>query len=131
MGATCATAPGCRRRRGCGVVAVRLGVWGTGTGDEVTMSIAGQVKRRALDEIAARQIAADEKRRQEVGRQQQATVVSPNQWCFSNRLPRTVGASSRAAVRGAKRNHSHLSYQRSMAADSRADRQIRMKAPKY
>ena len=90
-----------------------------------------EAKRKALEEIAARQIAADEKRQQEVERQQQATVVSPNQWCFSNRLPRTVGASSRAAVRGAKRNHSHLSYQRSMAADSRADRQIRMKAPKY
>src|ERR1039458_8177194 len=28
---------GCRRRRACGVVAVRLGVWGTGTGDEVTI----------------------------------------------------------------------------------------------
>jgi hypothetical protein len=52
-------------------------VWGTGTGDEVTMSIAATVscaiisiyshvrmeaKRRALDEIAARQRAADQKR---------------------------------------------------------------------
>ena len=27
------------RWRGCGVVAVRLGVWGTGAGDEVTMSM--------------------------------------------------------------------------------------------
>jgi hypothetical protein len=53
-----------------------------------------EAKRKALEEIAARQIAADEKRQQEVGRQQQATVVSPNQWCFSNRLPRTVGASA-------------------------------------
>jgi hypothetical protein len=50
-------------------VAVRLGVLGTGTGDEVIMSIAGHVsramlshyshvrmeaKRRALDEIASR-----------------------------------------------------------------------------
>ena len=59
-----------------------------GAGDEVIMSIAGQVsramlsryshgrmeaKRRALDEIVARQRAADEKRREEI--QQQRTVA--------------------------------------------------------
>jgi integrase len=64
----------------------------SGAGDEVIMSIAGHVsramlsryshvrmeaKRRALDEIAARQRAADEKRQQEVERQQQASVASP------------------------------------------------------
>jgi hypothetical protein len=63
----------------------------SGAGDEVIMSIAGHVsramlsryshvrmeaKRRALDEIAARQRAADEKRQQEIQRQQQAIVVS-------------------------------------------------------
>src|SRR5215467_12247336 len=57
----------------------------SGAGDEVIMSIAGHVsramlsryshvrmeaKRRALDEIAARQRAADEKRREEVDQQQ-------------------------------------------------------------
>jgi hypothetical protein len=62
-------------------VAVRLGVWGTGTGDEVIMSIAATVsrailslyshvrmeaKRRALDEIATRQRTADEKRKEEL-----------------------------------------------------------------
>jgi hypothetical protein len=56
------------------------------------MSIAGQVsratlsryshvrleaKRRALDEIAARQRVADDKRQQEVERQQQPAVRSP------------------------------------------------------
>jgi len=65
----------------------------SGTNHEVIMSIAGHVsramlsryshvrmeaKRRALDEIAARQRAADEKRQQEVERQQQAAVVSPS-----------------------------------------------------
>jgi len=64
----------------------------SGAGDEVIMSIAGHVsramlsryshvrmeaKRRALDEIAARQRAADEKRQQELERLQQATLVSP------------------------------------------------------
>jgi len=64
----------------------------SGAGDEVIMSIAGHVsramlsryshvrmeaKRRALDEIAARQRAADEKRQQELERRQQATLVSP------------------------------------------------------
>ena len=64
----------------------------SGAGDEVIMSIAGHVsramlsryshvrmeaKRRALDEIAARQRAADEKRQQEI-REQQAVVVSPS-----------------------------------------------------
>jgi hypothetical protein len=64
----------------------------SGAGDEVIMSIAGHVsramlsryshvrmeaKRRALDEIAARQRAADEKRRPELKRLQQATLVSP------------------------------------------------------
>jgi hypothetical protein len=58
---------------------------------EVIMSIAGRVwramlsryshvrmeaKRRALDEIAARQRAADEKRKNEAERQQQAAPVS-------------------------------------------------------
>ena len=57
----------------------------SGAGDEVIMSMAGHVsramlsryshvrmeaKRRALDEIAARQRAAEERRRQEAGRQQ-------------------------------------------------------------
>ncbi len=59
----------------------------SGAGDEVIMSIAGHVsramlsryshvrmeaKRRALDEIAARQQAADEKRKEEAERQQAA-----------------------------------------------------------
>ena len=62
----------------------------SGAGDEVIMSIAGHVsramlsryshvrmeaKRRALDEIAARQRAAQEKRSQEAERQQQAAVA--------------------------------------------------------
>jgi hypothetical protein len=62
-------------------------------GDEVIMSIAGHVsramlsryshvrmeaKRHALDEIAARQRAADEKRQQEVERQQPVVVGSPS-----------------------------------------------------
>jgi hypothetical protein len=61
----------------------------SGAGDEVIMSIAGHVsramlsryshvrmeaKRHALDEIAARQRAADEKRKKEAGRQQDAAV---------------------------------------------------------
>ena len=65
----------------------------SGAGDEVIMSIAGHVsravlsrysrvrmeaRRRALDEIAARQCAADEKRKAEAERQQQAAVVSPS-----------------------------------------------------
>ena len=64
----------------------------SGAGDDVIMSIAGHVsramlsryphvrmeaKRRALDEIAARQRAADEKRQLELERLQQAAVVSP------------------------------------------------------
>jgi hypothetical protein len=75
--------PYCRRRRGGSVIAVRLAFRScarTGEGDEVLMSIAGHVsramlsryshvrmeaKRRALDEIAARQCAADEKRYEE------------------------------------------------------------------
>jgi len=63
----------------------------SGAGDEVIMSIAGHVsramlsryshvrmeaKRRALDEIAARQRAADIKRKDDAERQQQAAVVS-------------------------------------------------------
>ena len=63
----------------------------SGAGDEVIMSIAGHVsramlsryshvrmeaKRRALDEIAARQRAADEKRRNEAERKQQASMAS-------------------------------------------------------
>jgi len=61
-----------------------------GAGDEVIMSIAGHVsramlsrysrvrmeaKRRALDEIAARQCAADEKRKAEAERRKQTVVV--------------------------------------------------------
>ena len=61
----------------------------SGAGDEVIMSIAGHVsramlsryshvrmeaKRRALDEIAARQCAADKKRAE---RREQAAVASP------------------------------------------------------
>jgi integrase len=64
----------------------------SGAGDEVIMSIAGHVsramlsryshvrmeaKRRALDEIAARQCAADEKRQNEAARQQ-AALVAPS-----------------------------------------------------
>src|SRR5205814_6560913 len=63
----------------------------SGAGDEVIMSIAGHVsramlsryshvrmeaKRRALDEIAARQCAADEKRQGVVERREQAAAVS-------------------------------------------------------
>lgn len=69
---------------------VGLSLQSLAPGDEVIMSIAGHVsramvsryshvrmeaKRRALDEIAARQRAADEKRQQEFERQQQAAVV--------------------------------------------------------
>jgi hypothetical protein len=61
-------------------------------GDEEIMSIVGHVlrtmlsryshvrmeaKRRALDEIATRQRAADEKRQQDALRQQQAAELSP------------------------------------------------------
>jgi integrase len=63
----------------------------SGAGDEVIMSIAGHVsramlsryshvrmeaKRRALDEIAARQRAADEKRKDEAKQRQEAEAVS-------------------------------------------------------
>jgi integrase len=63
----------------------------SGAGDEVIMSIAGHVsramlsryshvrmeaKRRALDEIAARQRAADEKRKQKAERRDQAAPAS-------------------------------------------------------
>jgi integrase len=63
----------------------------SGAGDEVIMSIAGHVsramlsryshvrmeaKRRALDEIAVRQRAADGKRQQEMERQQQAEMIA-------------------------------------------------------
>lgn len=62
----------------------------SGAGDEVIMSIAGHVsramlsryshvrmeaKRRALDEIAARQLAADQKRKQEAEQREQAPTV--------------------------------------------------------
>ena len=65
----------------------------SGAGDEVIMSIAGHVsramlsryshvrmeaKRSALDEIAARQRAADEKRQQEIERLARAALVSPS-----------------------------------------------------
>ena len=64
----------------------------SGAGDEVIMSIAGHVsramlsryshvrmeaKRRALDEIATRQRAADEKRKEEAGQQEAAVVSQP------------------------------------------------------
>ena len=63
----------------------------SGAGDEVIMSIAGHVscamlsryshvrmeaKRRALDEIAARQCAADKKRKGDAERREQDAVVS-------------------------------------------------------
>jgi hypothetical protein len=63
----------------------------SGAGDEVIMSIAGHVpramlsryshvrmeaKRRALDEIAVRQRTADEKRKEEAGRQRRDAVAS-------------------------------------------------------
>jgi hypothetical protein len=63
----------------------------SGAVDEVIMSIAGHVsramlsryshvrmeaKRRALDEIAARQRSADEKRHKEADRREQAAAVS-------------------------------------------------------
>ena len=86
-----------RLRRACGVVGVSLAcgtpAWrwhaNTGAGDEVIMSIAGHVsramlsryshvrmeaKRRAFDEIAARQRAADDRRKSEAERQQAAAV---------------------------------------------------------
>jgi hypothetical protein len=62
----------------------------SGAGDEVIMSTAGHVlramlsryshvrmeaKRRALDEIAVRQGAADEKRQQEADRQQPSEIA--------------------------------------------------------
>ena len=65
----------------------------SGAGDEVIMSIAGHVsramlsryshvrieaKRRALDEIAARQNAADEKRKEEAERREQAAAAAPS-----------------------------------------------------
>ena len=63
----------------------------SGAGDEVIMSIAGHVsramlsryshvrmeaKRRALDEIATRQNAADKKRKADAEREQQSALVS-------------------------------------------------------
>jgi regulator of PEP synthase PpsR (kinase-PPPase family) len=63
----------------------------SGAGDEAIMSIAGHVsramlsryshvrmeaKRRALDEIASRQNAADEKRKEEAERRGQTAMVS-------------------------------------------------------
>jgi len=63
----------------------------SGAGDEVIMSIAGHVsramlsryshvrmeaKRRALDEIAARQRGADDKRKEEAERRQEPAVVT-------------------------------------------------------
>ena len=82
---SCGIDPKCRRRSDAQVDQ------DSGAGDEVIMSIAGHVsramlsryshvrmeaKRRALDEIAARQRAADAKRQKEAERQQQAAVVS-------------------------------------------------------
>jgi hypothetical protein len=37
-----------------------------------------EAKRRALDEIAARQCAADEKRKEEADQQQETALVSPS-----------------------------------------------------
>ena len=69
----------------------------SGAGDEVIMGIAGHVsramlsryshvrmeaKRRALDEIAARQRAADEKRTEEAERKQQAADSDDVDWPF-------------------------------------------------
>lgn len=66
-------------------------VSGSTAGDDVIMGIAGHIsravlsryphvrmeaKRRALDEIAARQRAADEKRKEEAERRQQADIAS-------------------------------------------------------
>jgi hypothetical protein len=63
----------------------------SGAGDEVIMSIAGHVsramlsryshvrmeaKRRALDEIASRQRAADEKRKEEADRRRQVAAAA-------------------------------------------------------
>jgi hypothetical protein len=63
----------------------------SGAGDEVIMSIAGHVsramlsryshvrmeaKRRALDEIAERQRVADERRKDDAGRREQAAMAS-------------------------------------------------------
>ena len=65
----------------------------SGAGDEVIMSIAGHVsramlsryshvrmeaKRRALDEIAARQCAADAKRKEDAERREPVAVSSPS-----------------------------------------------------
>jgi site-specific recombinase XerD len=65
----------------------------SGAGDEVIMSIAGHVsramlsryshvrmeaKRRALDEIAARQRASDKRRKEEAERREQGAVVPPS-----------------------------------------------------
>ena len=63
----------------------------SGAGDEVIMGIAGQVsrampsryshvrmeaKRRALDEVASRQRAADEKRKAEAERRRQTAIAA-------------------------------------------------------
>jgi hypothetical protein len=93
------TVPGGHLRRACGVVAASLtgGIrWRrreSGAGDEVIMSIAGHVsramhvrmeaKRRAPDEIAAPQGAADEKRKDNAERREQAAVAR-NRWCFTS-----------------------------------------------
>lgn len=70
-----------------------FGYAGSGAGDEVIMSIADHVsramlsryshvrmeaKRRALDEIATRQRAADEKRQQDADRLQAAAMAIPS-----------------------------------------------------
>ena len=76
-------------------------------GDEVIMSIAGHVsramlsrcshvrmeaKRRALDEIAARQNAADEKREEESERREKVAVVSQSALVSSRSPARTPAA---------------------------------------
>jgi hypothetical protein len=76
----------------------------SGAGDEVIMSIAGHVsrampsryshvrmeaKRRALDEIAARQRVADAKRQQETERQQQ-TLIEDECAAIQQSRPSTV-----------------------------------------
>src|ERR1035441_3451087 len=80
----------CRRIQLCATVSRSTELSGSGAGVEVIMSIAGHVsramlsryshvrmeaKRRALDGIAACGRAADEKRQQEIERQQQAATV--------------------------------------------------------
>ena len=89
--------PDCAERPNCGdtraELRLREGSKGQGAGDEVIMSIAGhvsramlsryshvrmEVKRRAPDEIAARQRTADEKRKEEAEQQRQLRKFLPS-----------------------------------------------------